>query len=97
MQAEIRERLVRVEARLDQVVDVLSGHRDLMERMVRIEEQREHDSEAIRRMGQRLEAIERRLQEVAALRRAAMWALALASGITVTVMVRIVGGMAAGG
>jgi len=97
MQAEILERLARLEARVEQTLDELSGQRQLMERLVRIEEQRDHDSEALRRTTERVEALEGRLEEVASLRRAAHWALALATGITITVMVRMVAAMAAGG
>ncbi len=86
---EIRERLTRVEAGVDQLRRMFEEHTELMERLVRIEEQREFDSTAIRRLHQRVESVEKALEGVAQLRRMTGWALTLASSLTVAVVVRI--------
>lgn len=85
----IHERLVRIESQVQIMREEMTQSRALMERLVRLEENRVADREALKRIFRRLDAQDEEMQSLRTLRTVCIWLGSLLTAVVIGVAVRV--------
>ncbi len=90
--SEISVRLARMEEKVDSLASLSSAQLDLQARMIRLEERRDSDGEALNRAFTRQRELEERIAELERSKSVSKWALGILGGVSVTAIVVVLKG-----